>query len=65
MLRAAILTDRINYTAGLMSEIVNISTTMTDKKEFSNFRRYVCHELYEQLKSLGVEPLTYEAIAEI
>ena len=55
MLRAAILKDRINYSAGLISEV--------DK--FFNYevlRRKICKELSEQLNSLGVEPLTYEAL---
>ena len=55
MLRAAILKDRINYAAGLISEI--------DKYfDYEEIRRKICQELREQLNSLGVEPLTYEAL---
>ncbi len=53
MLRAAILKDRINYAAGLISEI--------DKYfDYEEIRRKICQELREQLNSLGIEPLSYE-----
>ena len=62
MLRAAILNDRINYAAGLMSEIDKYFNYDDSQKAFPDFRRSICQELLEQKNSLGVEPLTYEAL---
>lgn len=62
MLRAAILNDRINYAAGLMTEIDKYFNYDDSQKAFPDFRRSICQELLEQKNSLGVEPLTYEAL---
>lgn len=62
MLRAAILKDRINYAAGLLSEVDKYFNYDDRQKAFPDFRRSICQELHEQLNSLGVEPLTYETL---
>lgn len=62
MLRAAILNDRINYAAGLMTEIDKYFNYDDSQKAFPDFRRSICQELLEQKNSLGVEPLTYEVL---
>lgn len=61
MLHAAILKDRINYVAGLMSEL-EMQTSFYIGTDIGKYRRSICQELHEQLNSLGVEPLTYETL---
>lgn len=57
MLRAAILKDRINYTAGLLSELQII---FPFKSDIEKFKRERCLAFSEEKNRLGVEPLSYE-----
>jgi hypothetical protein len=59
MLRAVILKDRINYTAGLLSELQVI---IPFKADIEKFKRERCLALSEENNEFGVEPLTYEAL---
>lgn len=58
MLRAAILKDRINYTAGLISELKDTIR----KYDIAEIKRLACRVYEQQLRDLGVEPLCYEHI---
>lgn len=60
MLRAAILKDRINYTAGLLSELQIIFPFF--KSDIEKIKRERCLALSEEKNELDVEPLSYEAL---
>ena len=60
MLRAAILKDRINYTAGLISEVqAALPYEVGAVKKLSQEKRL---EFYREKNGLGVEPLSYDAM---